>query len=145
MISFTTRYVQEAVRAYFKQAGKEIKSDPFQLSENFYEKQMEYEIRFNTNAVWKFYVAARRPVGQMGINSNPSLRIVFTDSHGNASGTMWLRTRPAENKYSMTYQATVPTPDPKTIAGDRDLSDFEGTIREVFQRVVEAQLIQALE
>lgn len=145
IISFAIRYVQEAVRAYSGKTGKMIKVEAFELPENLYEKQTDYEIRFSTNAVWKFSVSARRPAGRSGTSSFPSLRIEFVDSQGKTCGTLTVRTRLTDNKFSMTYQASIPTPDPKTIAGYRDFTEYETAIREVFQRVIEAQLVQAVE
>jgi hypothetical protein len=146
VISFAIRYVQEAVRAYSKQTSKEIKIDLVELPKNFYEKQTEYEIRFNTNAVWKFHIGGRRPVGQYNHpNWFPYLQIEFKDSQGKESGRLSLQTNPAGKKFSMNYEASIPTPDPATVAGDRELSDYETPVREVFQRVIEAQLVQAVE
>jgi hypothetical protein len=139
------RYVQEAVRAFAKQTGKNIKVEALELPENFYEKQVDYEIRFSTNAVWKIVVAARRPVGQGGYRNYPNVQIEFKDSKGQGSGRLSLRTDPVAKTFSMIYQAPVPKPDPAAIAGNRDLSDYETPVREVFQRVIEAQLIQAVE
>lgn len=45
----------------------------------------------------------------------------------------------------MNYDSFIPKPDPATITGERALSDFESPVREVFQRVIEAQLVQAIE
>jgi hypothetical protein len=145
VISFAVRYVQEAVRAFRKQTGKEIKVETWELPENFYEKASEYEIRFNTNVIWKLRIVGRRPAGQLPLMFSPSLRIEFTDARGKQSGDLWLRTDPTGKQFSMTYSAVVPTPDPKTISGNRDLADYEAPIREVFQRVIEAQLAQAVE
>ncbi|MBP9902985.1 MAG: hypothetical protein KBH45_16110 [Verrucomicrobia bacterium] len=145
VLSFATRYVQETVRAYSKKSGKDIKVDAFELPENLYDKQTDYEIRFGTNAVWKFSVSARRPAAQLGTSSFPSLRIEFIDFQGKGSGVLSLRTQLTQNKFSMIYQSTIPTPDPKGISGLRDLADYETAIREVFQRVIEAQLVQAIE
>ncbi len=141
VISFAVRYVQEAVRAFAKQTGKDIKVDAFEFPENFYEKRTTNQIQISTNAAWKFTIQAGRPV----VSGYPSLRIDFTDSKGQASGRLWLRTDTSSKKFSMIYQAPVPKPDPATIAGDRDLSDYETPIREVFQRVIEAQLVQSFE
>ena len=142
VLSFAIRYTQETIRAYAKQRGKEIKIDSINLPENFYEKETAYEIRLTEKAIWKFAVAARRPAGENAFAA-PNLTITFTDSEGKESGKLRLLLILGTKTFSMRYQAAVPSPDPNTIAGNRDLTDYETPIREVFQRVIEAQLVQA--
>jgi hypothetical protein len=146
VISFAVRYVQEFARVYSEHTGKVIKIEPLELPQNFYEKPVECEIRFSTNAVWRFHVEGRRPAANFN-NSFwfPSLRIDFKDSQEKDSGHLTLETNPAGKKFSMNYDALIPKPDPATVAGDRDLSDFETPVRVVFQQIIEAQLVQATE
>ena len=68
-------------RSPSEHTGKVIKIEPLELPQNFYEKPVECEIRFSTNAVWRFHVEGRRPAANFN-NSFwfPSLRIDFKDS-----------------------------------------------------------------
>ena len=68
VISFAVRYVQESVRAFAKQTGKEIKVDSLELPENFYEKRLSYEIHISTNALWKFTVSANRQSDSLALD-----------------------------------------------------------------------------
>jgi hypothetical protein len=146
VISFAVRNVQELVRNYSERTGSKITVASWELPQNFYEKPVEYEIRFNTNAVWKFHVEAYRPAGNFNHPAwFPSLRIAFKDFRGKDSGSLTLETKPTEKKFWMNYESFIPKPDPAAVAGDRDLSGYETPVREVVQQIIEAQLVQATE
>jgi hypothetical protein len=66
-------------------------------------------------------------------------------TRGKASGSLSFQLNPRSKKFKVNYKASVPIPDPNTISGDRDLLEYETSIREILQRVIEAQLIQAVE
>jgi len=144
VISFAVRFVQETVRAFGKHAGKEVKIDSADLPENFYEKQSEYLIRFSEKAGWKLSVSARRPAGESPASA-PVMRVVFSDSRGAESGNLLLRVEPAAKKFRVTYRAAIPSPDPSKINGERDLSDYETSIRELLQPILDVQLLQAVD
>src|SRR6266853_2132444 len=59
VLSFAVRFIQESVRAFGNQTGKEIKIDPVDVPENLYEKETNCVIRFSGKASWKLSVSAR--------------------------------------------------------------------------------------
>ena len=142
LLSFTVRYIQEMIAACAKQTGKQIKIDPADLSGNFYEKPADFAIHFPGQAIWTFKVLANKP---LKVNRGPVLQIIFMDSHAQESGTILLRISPSQNKYWIKYQTPIPTPNSTGLEGEKDLSDYESTIREVFQPIIETQLIQTVE
>jgi hypothetical protein len=145
--SFAIRLLQESARAYAaKTANTNIVISPMELPENLYGKQIQSEIRFNANAVWKFAIMAGwTPATQYheGYDMNrPFLRITFIDSLNQQTGEIYFRMNQAGDKMTVVYTTKLHEPDPHTINGEYDLSDYESRIRDDLQRVIKAQSLQ---
>ena len=145
--SFATRLLQESVRAYATRAGKtNIIVESTDLPENFYGQQKPSSIRFGTNGSCVISVASGwTSATQFAVDyapDQPYLRITFTDHANMQTGQFHIQVNTTATKMKFLYTTNLPVPEPATINGEHDLSDYESPIRDVLQRIIKAQLLQ---
>jgi hypothetical protein len=147
VFSFAIRFLQESVRAFaLKTANTNIVIDSIDLPENLFEKPTQGFIRFKANVLWELAISsgwtstiqhrADYDVGQ------PYLRFTFYDNRSQQSGEFHIQINQEGNKMTFFYMTNLPTPNPESIQGEYDLSDYESAIKDALQRIIKSQLLQ---
>ena len=139
---FITRFVQEVLSAYIKQAkdATEIRINMPALPENFYDvtaNQTPHNIQFGPKAHWDFYVYGNLPATE---DQTPYLRINFNSSEGR-NGWVEIRKIPKTKKFAVGGGGTLPVPNATALFGEYETEDYEETIRRIFQQFIEGQLV----
>jgi hypothetical protein len=140
LFSFTIKFVQEALRAYSKQAGKDFKVDLPGLPENFYSadaNKSQRVIQFTNTAGWSFTINANLPARE---DVPPILAIQFTDS-GGRNGFLYMTRIPNATKFRIWGSGTLPEPQSSTIFGDYEMENYEDAISRAFRPLIEGQLL----
>ena len=136
--SFALRFLEESVRAYARELRKEkeIDIERMSLPENLFASPTNYQIKFNTNAVWRIQVG-----GQELAPSGTSLKISFLDAKGKQLGWFRLMWDRRASLIDLIYLGEFP--DPRMVNGQHALTNSESAVRAAMQRIIEAQLVQA--
>jgi len=146
VFSFAIRFLQESIRAYAKQTSNtNIVIDSMALPENFFVKPTDGNVHLNTNAIWRISIAAGGSFGMPFVpgydRGQPCLKFIFNNPPGQRE-VFYVFLNQAGNKMSIFYRTGLPTPDPQTINGEYDISDYESPVKEALQRVIKAQILQ---
>ena len=145
--AFAIGCVQQTARDFATESGNtNIVISSMELPDNLYGKHIESEIRFGKSALWRLTIMSGWTLAtqaQKGYDLNrPFLRITFIDTLNQQTGEICFRVNQEGDKMTIVYTTTLPEPDPHTINGEYNLSDYESLIRGDLQRITKAQLQQ---
>ncbi len=142
LFSYVVRFTEEAVRAYSKQTGHQIRTDIPPLPGNFYAadaNNIERVIRFpGGKAMWSFSTNANPPARD---DQTPTLSISFTNSEGRG-GNINIQIIPKTGRFNINGSGILPSPEAAQWFGQYSLVKSEDTIRQFFQPLIEAQLTE---
>jgi len=133
---FALHLVQDTVRAYAKKTGEDIKIDPIELPDDFFEREVHGQITFPSLAVWSLTTSVQR--------GSLLFRVQFTDPNHSATGELFTLINLAQHTIGINYSAKPPVPDPATVRGNHDLSDYETFIKRAYLRVLPIQLLNTV-
>jgi hypothetical protein len=145
--AFAIACVQETARNYAAKSGNtNVVISPMELPDNLYGKQIESEIRFGEAALWRLTIMSGwTPATQAkkGYDlKSPFLRITFMDARKQQTGEIYFRMNQVGDKMAIVYTANLADPQPATIDGEFDLSNYESRIKDDLERIAKAQLAQ---
>jgi hypothetical protein len=136
---FALRFVEESAKAYSAKSTEPIEITPVDLPNNFYDANAKVTtiLRFKNGASWTAYLSAARPV-----DDGPSLGLAFGLRSKDGTGGM-VRIRPwiEKQKLIIDKSGVLPIPNLKAEAEESELESYEETIRRLFGRLIEAQIL----
>lgn len=135
--------VESQLSTLLSSAVKAIVFDMSELPRNFFGSSYEGVIKFPGKAVWRLNVG-------VDDNTSPYLKIDFTDSDGQMSGSLKLSANTDSDNiqdryFTVDYRAELPVFDAGKINGDYPLSEYETRIQQALDKVIGAQLLQVEE
>lgn len=143
LFSFTLRFIQQIVEAYQKQSGESLKINLSPLPQNFYElgvNEPTRMIQFAGRGQWQFWVNANAPA--IGDNQ-PVFSVNFTSTEGR-NGSLNIQRSPDGKQFRIWGNGILPIPNSKAVFDNYQMNDYEDTIRRIFERLFEGQLLQSL-
>ncbi|HEY5743005.1 MAG TPA: hypothetical protein VIS99_10740 [Terrimicrobiaceae bacterium] len=139
IFTFVLRFVEETAKAYSAKSEEPIEITTLDLPNNFYDTNLQTTtiLRFKDGSLWTAYLSAARPV-----DDGPSLGLAFDLRSKDGTGGM-VRIRPwvREQKLIIDKTGVLPIPNLKAEAEESELESYEKTIRHVFGRLLEAQIL----
>lgn len=139
VFTFALRFIEETAKAYSAKSAETIEVTALDLPNNFYDVNTKGAtiLRFKDDASWTAYLSAARPV-----DDGPSLGLAF--ELRSKDGTMGMvRIRPwiETQELIIDKSGLLPIPNLKLEAEHSDLDSYEETIRRLFGRLIEAQIL----
>jgi hypothetical protein len=140
VFSTTLTFINGLVGAYATKTHKSIRLDSTDLPDNFFSQKLERTIVFPGSAVWKFTIST--PSQLESAASQTSLIGKFSAFDGSESGTFILSVLNNTDLVQVRYRSPFNMPDPSTIDGRHNLSNYESSLQRSLTKVVSAQLLQ---
>lgn len=145
--AFAIGCVQQEARDYAAKTGNtNVVITPMELPDNLYGKQMENEIHFGGSALWRLTIMSgwtQATQARKGYDLNsPFLKVTFLDARKQQTGEIYFRMNQIGDKMTIVYTTSLAGPQPATIDGEFDLSNYESRIKDDLARITKAQLAQ---
>ena len=137
---FTIKFVKEAISAYAsKVGGTGIQTDVSPLPENLYSSSSRSAgfVEFGPTGRWDFHVNSSLPASE----DNPPMFQVRLVSSESRIGWINIWKAPNTAKFNVSGSGSLPLSNATALFGAFDMNDYEDTIRRIFQRLIEGQLV----
>ncbi len=139
--SFAIRFIEETIRAYVSKIGEKQGVEAPKLPDNLYvpDAYVNVPINFRDGARWEITIDAQRPARE---DIPPSMTIRFASGMGNF-GRARFRVFVLQQKLTIDLDGNLPDPAPYQGFVECELPAYEGTVRTLLQKQIEAQLLSS--